>query len=72
MGSCLSAPVKEELYNIIPVMPVLSTCCVCRKKNPSSPLCFVCENCKAVLGHKSCIKYRILVNPNCPYCKEML
>ena len=58
---------NDQLTNSTP------TCYLCKKTihsiNQKNITCFYCNQ---IIGHKSCVSYRMLLTPNCPFCNHLI
>lgn len=69
MGICMNLP-DDSHYIKIPFR--ITLCYFCKKTVRTSLLAYTCKHCQTVIGHHSCIKYRLLITPVCPYCAGVL
>ena len=71
-------PIQPKLeYNQFNDDPILcsvpESCYLCKKTIQSTSQKMVtCLHCNRMIGHKSCVQYRMLLTPNCPYCSYLI
>lgn len=68
MGICFTSSEMDVYYKL---QSTITTCPVC-SKTISQQHSFICKHCHITLGHKSCMRYHIIIHPRCTYCKEIL
>jgi len=73
-NNVIQLPHKIEYNDDTPILCSPSLSCYLCKKIIHSTTTFIitCIHCKQMIGHKSCVSYRMLLTPNCPFCTKLI